>query len=51
MFLKYPDTSEVVCHFCEDIKMLGRREFKLLITWRNKMKTFLNKVDPDEIAK
>jgi len=48
LFLKHPDTSEEGYYCCEDIRVLGRRELKLLVTWRNKMKAFLNEVDPEK---
>jgi len=51
LFLKHPDTSEEIHHCCEDIKVLGRRELKLLVTWRNKMKAFLSEIDPEKNSK
>jgi len=46
--LKHPDTTEEVRQCCDDIKVLGRRELKLLVTWRNKMKVFVEELDPSE---
>jgi len=48
LFLKHPDTTEEVRQCCDDIKVLGRRELKLLVTWRNKMKVFVEELDPSE---
>ncbi|CAJ2507825.1 Uu.00g090110.m01.CDS01 [Anthostomella pinea] len=33
---KMPDTSEEIRLYCADLKVLGRREFKLLLKWRLK---------------
>lgn len=51
---KLPETTEEVRQCCEDMKVLGRKEFKLLLRWRLKARDRFGfrrkKVDPPSTA-
>lgn len=40
-----PETTVEVLHCCEDLKVLARQEFKLLLKWRAAARTVLEKVN------
>ena len=42
VFSKHPLTSDEIRQSCEDIKVLGPRELKQLVKWREKMRKFLD---------
>lgn len=45
--LSDPETNEEIKNCCEDLKVLGRREFKLLLKWRLRMRKILG-LDTEE---
>ena len=45
MFLKHPFTTDEVKNCFEDIKVLGKREIRLILKWREKMKEFLREAE------
>ena len=51
VFAKHPLMTEEILQYCEDIRVLGPRELKQLVRWREKMRKFLNEVGSDEEEK
>ena len=47
VFSKHPLTSDEVKQSCEDLKVLGPRELKQLVKWREKMRKFLDDAGSD----
>ena len=47
VFARHPDTTDEVRRCCEDILVLGRRELKLLLSWRRKMREFMKSAGED----
>ena len=45
LFAKHPFTTDNIKQCCEDVQVLGPRELKQLVKWRQKMRTFLDKVE------
>lgn len=48
VFSKHPLTTDEIKQSCEDVKVLGPRELKLLVKWREKMRKFLDKAGSDD---
>jgi len=44
VFAKHPLTTDDIKQYCEDIQVLGPRELKQLVKWRQKMRAFLDQV-------
>jgi AdoMet-dependent rRNA methyltransferase SPB1 len=44
VFLRHPLTTEDIKESCRDLKVVGARELKQLVKWREKMRTFLEEV-------
>ncbi|XP_054851625.1 pre-rRNA 2'-O-ribose RNA methyltransferase FTSJ3 [Eublepharis macularius] len=40
---RHSATTEELCHCCQDIRVLGRKELRALLTWRAKLRRFLAK--------
>ncbi len=36
--VKLPETTQEICNCCSDLKVLGRRDFKLLLKWRQQVR-------------
>ena len=47
VFSKHPLTSDEIKQSCEDLKVLGPRELKQLVKWREKMRKFLDDAGSD----
>ena len=47
VFSKHPLTTDDIRDSCEDLKVLGPRELKQLVKWREKLRKFLDEVDSD----
>ena len=47
VFARHSATTDEVRRCCEDILVLGRRELKLLLNWRRKMREFMKNVGED----
>ena len=47
VFSKHPLTSDEIRQSCEDLKVLGPRELKQLVKWREKMRKFLDDAGSD----
>jgi AdoMet-dependent rRNA methyltransferase SPB1 len=47
VFSKHPLTSDEIKQNCEDLKVLGPRELKQLVKWREKMRRFLDDAGSD----
>lgn len=47
VFSKHPLTTDDIRVSCEDIKVLGPRELKQLVKWREKLRQFLDDVESD----
>merc|ERR1712048_56118 len=45
---QHPDTTEELLNCCEDIKVLGKREIKLLFNWRKKLRKDFKLEDEEE---
>ena len=50
VFSKHPLTSDEIKQSCEDLKVLGPRELKQLVKWREKMRKFLDNAGSDDDA-
>ncbi len=46
-----PETTQEIKNCCQDLKVLGRREFKLLIKWRLQMRKHFGIVEPEQHSK
>ncbi|XP_060112102.1 pre-rRNA 2'-O-ribose RNA methyltransferase FTSJ3 [Heteronotia binoei] len=40
---RHSTTTEELCHCCQDIRVLGRKELRTLLNWRAKLRRFLAK--------
>ena len=47
VFSKHPLTSDEIKQNCEDLKVLGPRELKQLVKWRERMRRFLDDAGSD----
>ena len=47
VFSKHPLTTDEIRLSCDDLKVLGPRELKQLVKWREKMRRFLDDVGSD----
>ena len=47
VFFKHPLTSDEIKQSCEDLKVLGPRELRQLVKWREKMTKFLDDAGSD----
>ncbi len=47
VFSKHPLTTNEIRANCEDIKVLGPRDLKQLVRWRDKLRQFLDDVGSD----
>ena len=47
VFSRHPLTSEEIRESCRDLKVLGPRELKQLVKWREKMRIFLDEVESE----
>ena len=48
VFARHPLTTDEIKICCEDTKVLGPRELKQLVKWREKMRKFLDEVGSDK---
>ncbi len=48
VFSKHPLTTDEIRASCEDIKVLGPRDLKQLVKWRDKLRQFLEDVGSDK---
>ncbi len=48
VFSKHPLTTDEIRASCDDIKLLGPRDFKQLVKWRDKLRQFLEDVGSDD---
>jgi AdoMet-dependent rRNA methyltransferase SPB1 len=48
VLLKHPLTTQEIKECCKDIKVLGKREIKNILAWRDKMRKFLECQQDDE---
>ncbi|TRY60351.1 hypothetical protein DNTS_025767 [Danionella cerebrum] len=46
----HPDTSSEIKACCADVKVLGRKELRLLLSWRSKLRKFLAKKLRQEVS-
>ena len=47
VFARHPLTTDDIRASCEDVKVLGPRELKQLVKWREKLRKFLDNVGSD----
>jgi AdoMet-dependent rRNA methyltransferase SPB1 len=47
VFERHPSTSDEVKECCKDVQVLGKRELRLLLSWRRKMRDFMKSVGGD----
>lgn len=50
MILNHPLTTEEIKECCQDVKVLGRKDLKALLTWRKLVKKDLEKVEAEEVV-
>lgn len=48
VFAKHPLTTDDIRQCCEDLQVLGPKELKQLVKWRQKLRQFLDKVAESE---
>lgn len=51
LILKHPSTDDDVRECCTDLKVLGKKDFKMLLRWRLEMRKFLKLDAREEAAK
>eukprot|EP01027_Heterolobosea_sp_BB2_P000632 GEZU01000914.1.p1 GENE.GEZU01000914.1~~GEZU01000914.1.p1 ORF type:complete len:706 (-),score=347.91 GEZU01000914.1:751-2868(-) len=47
-YFNHPETTNEIKILCDDLKVLGKLDFKLLLKWRNKMRAFRDETVVDQ---